>query len=117
MRRDGFDQRQKRQVEKQRAIFGVIGDPRDLVRMESWIDRMQHAARTRNGEVKLHVPISAPAERCHTLSPRDAKPGKRVGHLACTSVQSAVRGAMHVAFDAARDDLNVGVVPIRVLDQ
>jgi hypothetical protein len=44
VRRDGLDQRQEGQVEEQRPVLGVVGDPGDLLRVQARVDRVQHRA-------------------------------------------------------------------------
>ena len=40
-------QRQEGQVEAQHLVFGVVGDPGDLVGMQARVDGVQHAAASR----------------------------------------------------------------------
>ena len=40
---DGFDDRQKRHVKTQHFVFGMVGDPDNLVRVQARVQRVQDA--------------------------------------------------------------------------
>ncbi len=95
----------------------MVDDPCNLLGMQAWIDRMQHAARAGHREVKLHVPVAVPGKRRDAVAARDAEGTERVGHLSCAAMEGAIRSVVNIAFDSARYDLGVAVMPLRMLDQ
>ena len=116
-RGDRLDQRQEREVEEEDGVLRVIGDPHDLVRMQPGIERVQHGAGARHGVVQLHVAVAIPCERRDTIAKADAVRGQRVGHAARALGEVAVSLAMQVAFDAARDDLLIAMVTLRMSEE
>ena len=67
--------------------------------------------------VKLEVPVAVPGEGRDAIALYQAQGGKRLGEAPGARVRLAVRITVHVAFDAARHDLGVAVVPVGVADQ
>ena len=55
-------QRQEGHVEAQHLVFGVVGDPGDLVRMQARIDGVQHAPGAADAEVHFQVAIAVPGQ-------------------------------------------------------
>jgi len=117
VRRHGLDQRQEGQVEEQNLVFRVVGDPHHLVGVQSRIERVQHHARPRCSVVKLHVAVAVPGQCRDAVAEAHAQRSDRVGHAARTPGQVAVRIAVDVAFDAARDDFPFAVVTLGVHEQ
>ena len=61
--------------------------------------------------------VSVPGERGDAIARADSERSERVGQLPRATMQLAVGRAVKIALDAARDDLDRTVMPIRVLDQ
>jgi hypothetical protein len=110
-------QRQEGEVEAQDLVFGMVGDPGDLVGVQARVDGVQHAAAAAHAVVQLQVPVAVPGQRGNAVAEEQLLPVQRIGHLPGTRCDSAPRGAVDIAFDAARDDLAVAVVALDELDQ
>jgi hypothetical protein len=116
-RSDRFDQWQKGQIEEQDLVFGVVGDPDHLVRMQARVQRVQHGTRTGHRVVQLHVAVAIPCQRSDAVSELDTAHGQGIGHAAGALGQLAVALAVHVAFNPTRDHLLSAVVALSVHQQ
>ena len=117
MWRDLLDDRQERQIEEQAAVFGVIGDPRDLLGRKPRVDRVQDSALAGDGVIELHVAVAVPRESGNAIRHADAQRVQRIGELLGAYVKLAIRVAMNVALHPPRHDLNVAVMPVRVANK
>jgi hypothetical protein len=116
-RGDRLDQRQEGQVEEQDLVFGMVGDPDDLVRVQARVQRVQHGARARHGVVQLHVAVAVPRQRRDPVAEADAAGGEGVGHPARSPRDLRVGRPVQVALDAARNHLPLAVVALGVRQQ
>ena len=71
-RGDRLDQRQEGQVEEQDLVFGMVGDPDDLVGMQARVERVQHRARAGDRVVQLQVAVAVPGQRGDAVAELDA---------------------------------------------
>jgi len=113
----GLHQGQKVQVKAQHLVFGVVGDPGDLLGVQARVDGVQHAARAAHTEVHLHVAVAVPGQRGHAVAELQAQPVERIGQAACALAQVLVGVAVDVALHAPRDDFGVAMVAFCELDQ
>jgi len=111
---DRLHQRQEAQVEAQHLVFGVVGDPCDLVWRQTRVDRVHHAAAAGNPEVQLEVAVAVPRQRAHAFAVAHAQGRERVGEPPRARVRVAVRVAVDGTFRRPRDDLGVAVAPVGV---
>ena len=74
-----LEQRQQRRVHDHDAVLGVRGDVPQLVGMEPQVERVQHRAQQRHGEVGLEVAVVVPAERGDPVARADAERAERAG--------------------------------------
>ena len=95
----------KRQVEEQHLVFGVVGDPHDLVRMQARVERVQHRARARHRVVQLHVAIAVPRQRRDAVAEARRRARRARWPCGARGGEVAVGVAVDVALDAARHDL------------
>ncbi|MCY1501317.1 hypothetical protein D9M68_353840 [compost metagenome] len=114
---DLFDERQEVQVEEEDTVLRVRGDPHQLVGVQPRIERVQHAARPGDRVIQLHVPVAIPGQRGHRRAGRHVERAQRVGQAARARRQVAKGIAVNVAFDAARHDLLIAVVPLGMAQQ
>ncbi len=112
-----LDQRQEGDVEEQRLIARVIGDPHQLIGMQPRVQRVQHHARARGPVIQLHMPVGVPGQRCHPLRLLDAQPLQRIGDAARAAGDAAPGRAVNLALRTARDDLAVAVVSVGMHQQ
>ena len=102
-------------IKHQNLVFGVIGNPRDLFRVQARIDRVQHSAHAHCAIPGRHVPRRVPAQRCHPVAQHNTIILQRGGHLLCQIIQLAIRRAHNVAFHPARHNLALRVNQLCVL--
>jgi hypothetical protein len=95
----------------------MVGDPGDLVGRQARIDGVHHAAAAGDAEIELEMAVAVPGQRGHAVAERQAQAVQGIGDLARARGGVGVGVAVHVAFDAARDDLGVAVVARREFDQ
>ncbi|TSE37786.1 hypothetical protein Tfont_00784 [Tepidimonas fonticaldi] len=114
---DALDDGPERHVERQDAVLGVVDDPGDLLGQQARVDGVQHAAGAADAKVHLEVAIAVPGQGGHPLAQADVHRVQRTRELAGTSGGLAIGGAVDVALDAARDDLDVAMVARGVFDQ
>jgi hypothetical protein len=117
VRPHGLHDRQERHVEAQHLVFGMVGDPGNLVGREPRVDRVDHAATAGDAEVQLEVAIAVPRERGHPVAEAQLQRIERSGHLPGPARRVGVAVAVDVALDAARHDRRVPVVPFGELEQ
>ncbi len=98
-RRDTLDQRKKRQVEEHDAIFRMVDDVRELINMQTGVQRMQHGPGPRHGKVQLHVTVAVPRQRRYPLARLDAEACEGVCHAARALREIPVPIPVYVAFD------------------
>ena len=113
----GLHQRQEGHVEAQHLVFGVVGDPGDLVGMQARIDGVEHAAGTADAEVQLQVAVAVPRQRGHPVGKQQVHAIQRMRHLARPHGDVPPTVAMNVALDAPRHDLAVAMVALGEIDQ
>ncbi len=70
-----LDDGQEAHVETQDLILGVVGNPGDLLRMQAWVERMQHPPRTADTKVQLEVAVAVPGQRGNPVAERRASVG------------------------------------------
>ena len=110
MRGDGLDQRQEGQVEEQHLVFGVVGDVGDLFRMQAGIDRVQDRAGAGHRVIQFHVAVAVPRQRGNALAHLDAESLQSMGGAPRAPVAVGIGVPVDVAFDPARNDLDVAVM-------
>ena len=113
----GFDDGQEAHVKTQHRVFGVVGDPDDLVWVQARVQRVQHFARAAHAKVQLHVSVTVPRQRGHAVAEVELQAIEGVGHLAAALGHLFVGVTVNIAFDAARNDFSVTVVALCEFDQ
>jgi len=114
---DGLHLRQEAEVEAQHAVFGMVDDPAQLVGVQARVDRMQNTARAADPVVELQVAVAVPREGADPLAEREPCGIEGVGHLARARRHRAPAGPVDVAFDPARHDFGVAVLPVGEFEQ
>ncbi|MNT51041.1 hypothetical protein D3C72_1879890 [compost metagenome] len=110
-------QRQEAQVEAQDLVFGMVGDPRDLVGVQARVDGVQHAAAAAHAVVQLQVAVAVPGQGGDAVAEQQLLAIQRIGHLPGARCDVAPGATVDIALDTARDDLAVAVVALDELDQ
>ena len=84
--RDGlpqlFSQGHQRLVDDDGDVAGVRGDVRQLVDVESNVERVEDRAERRHSEIRLEVAKVVPAQRGHAVAAADTKLLQRGGESA-----------------------------------
>ena len=114
---DRLHQRQKAQVKTQHLVFRVVGNPRDLVRVQAWVDGVQHPARATDAVIQLEVAVTIPRQRGNAVAEAEIQAVQRFGHLPRARGGIPVGVAMQIALHPARHDFCVAMVALRKLDQ
>ncbi|MNN14427.1 hypothetical protein D3C81_1274900 [compost metagenome] len=109
---DGFDQRQEGEIEEEDAVLGVVGDPFHLVRMQAWVQRVEHGTRAGYGVVQLHVAVAIPGKRGDAVTKADAERSECIGQTTRTLPEVAIGLSVDITFDAAGDDLLVAMMAL-----
>ena len=110
-------QRQKRHVKQQHRILSVIHDPRQLLRVQPGVQRVQHIACPAHPKVQLQVPVTVPRQRCHPLAPRQPHAIQRIRHLLAALRNATPRCAVHIALHPARHHLRLRMVALGMGNQ
>ena len=79
---DGLDDGQKSHVEADGLVFGMVGNPGNLVRVQTRVDGVQHAADAADAKVQLQMAVAVPGQGRHALAERNVQAIQRVRHLA-----------------------------------
>ena len=82
MRGNAFDQGRKGGIEQDHAVFGVVDDVDELLRLQARVAGVHHHATARDGVIRLQVAVVVPGNRAHGVAACEAQPSQRVGQLA-----------------------------------
>ena len=103
-------QGQKCHIKAQHLVFGVVGDPGHLIRMQARVEGVQDAARAAHTKVKLQVAVTVPGQRGDAGALRQLLRIQCVGYLARTAGHLGPITAVNITFDPTRNDLAVAMV-------
>ena len=103
-----LEQRQEHVVDDHEAVARVRRDERDVVRVQSQVQRVEHTARTRHREVRLQMLRVVPHEGRDAIALLHPRPSQRRRELARALVELTVRRAVKALVRPARDHLDVG---------
>ena len=103
------EQRQQAIVDDEKAILGVMGDPRDLFRREAQVERVRHAAGGRNPEVAFEMRVVIPAERGDAVALLQSRRQQRRRQLARAPVEIGEAVAMQRLVRQAADDFGLRI--------
>ena len=78
----GLNDGKEAHVKAQHLVFGMVGNPRDLVWVQTRIDGVQHAAAAADAKVQLKVAIPVPCQGSHAVAEPQLESIKRMGNLA-----------------------------------
>ena len=98
-------QRQQDVVDDEEAVLRVGGDPAELVGRQPQVQRVHHAAGSRNAEVALQVRMVVPAQRGHAVAALQAQLEQRGGQRARARGVFAIAVAPQRFVGQSRDDL------------
>ena len=117
-------QRSEGEVEQHVAVFGMVDDVDELFRKQARIDGVHHRSHAGDPVEGLEMAVAVPGQRADAIALFHAQPGKRLRQLARALVRFpvgvAVQGARAVrrrAFDRARHDFGVAMVPVGMDNQ
>ncbi len=79
LRRYGPDDRQERRVDEHDAIPGVVRHVHQLLARQADVERVEHSAHARDGEVRLEVLLVVPHERADRIARADPEAAERGG--------------------------------------
>ena len=113
----GLHDRQKAHVKKQYLVFGVIGDPGDLVRVQARIQGVQHAPAATHAEIQFQMAVAVPGQRGNPVAEGQVQCLQRIGDLARADCDLPVVAAVNIAFDPARNDLALRMVALGEINQ
>ena len=109
-------QRQRRGVDEDHAVFGVIDDVGELRGKEPDVERVTHGPATGNAEVHLKMLVVIPGERADAVTRFDPETGQRRGQLPAASMQIGIGVRVHRAIGLPGVDQLVVEQPARMLD-
>ena len=110
-------QRQKRHVKAQHLVFGVVGDPCQLLGVQARVHGVQHAARATHTKVQLQMAVTVPGQGGDACALRHLLGIECVGHLTRAAGHIGPGVTVDVALHAARNNFTVAVVFFCKLDQ
>ena len=117
MRRDGLDDWQKTKIKAEHLVFGMINNPGNLLRMQAWVDGMNHRALATHGVVNLHMAIAIPGQGADAFAHINTARLERTGELPHTRLGVTVGITMNIAFKATRYDLGRWKMTRRMLHE
>src|SRR5690349_2189306 len=110
-----FQHRQKYFVHDHKPVRRVSHDEPKLLRRKPQIQRVQHAARQRNPEVRLQVHAVIPHQRGHALAAPQAGPDQRASQRPRPRRHLRIRAPLDAAVGPARNDLHPWIERHRAL--
>ena len=113
----GLHDGQEAHVEAEHRIFCVIDDPADLIRMQTRIERVQHAARAADTKVELQMAVTIPGQGRHPVTELQFHGVERVGNLTRAHCHFLVGVTVDVAFNPARNDFTFAVMAFGKFDK
>src|SRR5205814_7396773 len=93
----------------------MIRDVREVVRVQTQVQRVQHEPAAGDAEVRLVVLHVVPAERGNAVAPFEAELLERDRELLCAAHRLAMVRAVEALVGQPRDDLAVAEVRLRTL--
>ena len=92
LRRHRPDDRQERRVDEHDAIPGVVRHIHQLLARQADVERVEHSAHARDGEVRLEVLLVVPHERADGIARADPEAAERGGEPVGVVSHLSVRG-------------------------
>ena len=111
------DERGQCSVGDQHPVAGVLGDVADVAVVEPQVQRVQDEAAAGDAEVRLHVLVVVPAERCDAVAGLEAEACERDGELLRAPRHIGVRVAVEALVREPRDDLLLAEERLRAAEQ
>ena len=112
-----IDDRLKRLVIQQYAVFGVIGDVGKLIVEQPRIDRVDHAAHADRSVPGDQMVRMVHRQRCDAIARRDPQPFQRLRELSRVAGDAGPGRSPLAAIGPVRDDLAGSMLPRRVIEQ
>ncbi len=94
----------------------MIGDERDLVRVEPQIESVEHAAGGRDAEIAFQVTGVIPHERGDAVAGTQARTEERPGELSCAPMEIDVRVSAGPTERGTRDDIGFAEQGARAIE-
>ena len=110
-------QGQEGHVETQHLVFGMVGDPGQLVGVQTRVHGVQHPTRTTHAKVELQVSVAVPGQGGDAGTPGQFLRIQRVGHLPRPTRHVGPGVAVNVPLHPARNHFTVTVVLFGKFDQ
>ena len=76
-----LNNRQKSHVKTHHSIFSMVHDPRDLLWMQSGVERMQNPATAADTEIQFQMSVAIPRQSGNTVALIDLPAVECVGNL------------------------------------
>ncbi len=111
-----LDDRQQVQVDENDLILGMVGDVGHVLGRQPRIDGVQDGADAGDAEIELEMAVAVPGNGAHPVAELDAQPLQGLGKLVGALGGIPVAVAVDRPFDGARDDLDIGVIGGRIVD-
>ena len=110
-------QRQQHIVDDQHLVLRVARDPGDLFGRQAQVERVHHAACSRDAEIALQVRVVVPAQRGHAFAFLQAHVLQGLRQLARALVKRAIAVLAQRLVGQARDDFVAGKQSARTFEQ
>ena len=112
-----LDDGQEAHVKAQHLVFGVVGNPGDLLGMQTRVDGVQHPAGAADAEIQLQVAIAVPGQRGDPVAELQLHRIQRVGDLAGAPCHVPIGIAVDIALHPPGHDFCIAMMPFGKLDQ
>ena len=113
----GFDDGQEGHVKAHHLVFGMVGNPDNLVRVQTRVERVQNPTGTAHTKIQLQMAVAIPGQCSHAVTECDFHLIQRIGHLAGPRAHILIGIAVQITFDAPGNHLSLAVVAFREYEQ
>src|SRR6185312_2070295 len=102
-----FQHRKQHVIHNQKPVLRMVGNPRDLVRMQPQIQRMQDSAHSGDAVVRLEMNMVVPHQRGYAITFSDARRLQALRQPERSFINTAPCGAMDASVGQSRDHLYI----------
>ena len=107
---DLLGNRQEAHVKAHHFVFGVVGNPNNLVWVQAWVEGVNHAATAAHPKIQLQMPVAIPRQGGHPCALAHLPLIQGIGHLTRAVRNGGPCTAVNIALNTARHNFHITMV-------
>ena len=105
-----FQQFGKTGIQQYIAVFCVLNNVLNLLRIQTWIHGMTNRSQPGNCVIAFKMPVTVPGQCCHAITGFHPQRQQRISQLFTATQGITIGITMNIAFQAATDDFPVAMM-------